>query len=99
MKLLTKEIIAKLPKFRSAGKDPLVVVKFFYPAGAATWYITEGEKEEDGDWMLYGLCDLYGNGGELGYVMLSELENTVVRGLHIERDLYWKPVPLSQVMK
>lgn len=101
MKLLTKEIIKTLPKLYSGEKnpDPTVVVKFFYPAGAATWYITEGEPEGD-DFRLFGLCDLYGDGGELGYVMLSELQNFKGRfSLGIERDLHWTPCPLSKVRR
>lgn len=45
MKLLTSEIIAKIPPLYSqenAGAAAKVVVKFFDPCGAATWYITEG---------------------------------------------------------
>lgn len=100
-KMLTKEVIAKLPKLYSQEKnpDPMVVLKFFNPCGAATWYITEGE-EENGDWRFFGLCDLFGDGGELGYVMLSELESVRLPfGLRIERDMYWTPKPLSAVQK
>lgn len=45
MKLLTKEILKKLPPLYSQddkGDDALAVVKFFNPTGAATWYATEG---------------------------------------------------------
>lgn len=100
MKLLTKEILATLPALYAQdgkGMEAIVHVKFFNPCGAATWYITEGS-EEDGDWRFFGLCDLFGDGGELGYVMLSELQSVrLMGGLKIERDLYWTPVPLSQV--
>ena len=37
---------------------------------------------------------------ELGYFSLSELEQTTgPLGLHIERDLYFKPTPLSEIRK
>ncbi len=37
---------------------------------------------------------------ELGYISLSELEQTTgPLGLHIERDLYFKPTPLSEIRK
>lgn len=37
---------------------------------------------------------------ELGYFSLHELATVKVRfGLSIERDLYWKPEPLSKVVK
>jgi len=72
--------------------DPHPVVKLFTPDGSATWLITEGFEEPDGDMRLFGLMDLGLGSPELGYVMLSEIED--VRGglgLPVERDLYFKP--------
>lgn len=54
--------------------DPRPVVKLFTPDGSATWLITEGYEEPDGDLLLFGLCDLGHGSPELGYVMLSEIE-------------------------
>ena len=98
MKLLTKEIANKLPALYSQDNvaDPVCVLKYFLQGW--TWYICEGGKQENGDWLFFGkvvspLCPE----GELGYVLLSELER--VRGgvgLGVERDLYWKDTPLSQ---
>lgn len=49
--------------------------------------ITEGEKQEDGDWLFYGYCNLFE--WEWGYVMLSELEDIALPfGLKIERETY-----------
>lgn len=103
MKLLTKEILATLPKLYSQekkGDDAIVYVKFFNPCGAATWYITEGSQEGD-DFIMFGLCDLFGDGGELGNVSLNELTSirTKPSGLGIERDLHWVPKPLKEVRK
>ena len=93
MKLLTKEIEAQLIK---AGPDrpaeeTAIVVKFFCPDGAATWFICDGHKAENGDWLLFGFCDLGDpQMAELGYVSLKELES--LRGglgLPVERDLYY----------
>lgn len=39
--------------------------------GTWEWFITEGRKEEDGDWLLFGLVN--GFEKEIGYVRLSEL--------------------------
>ena len=89
MKLLTKEIKAKLEKNRNMGwQEAKPIVKFFNPVGNATWLI--GEIEEDGDTM-FGLCDLGTGEPELGYVSLAELEAVDMQplGLGIERDLYW----------
>ena len=43
MKLLTQEIIKNFEKVgrQENSKDPLVIVKFFNPTGAGTWYATE----------------------------------------------------------
>ncbi len=93
MKLLTQEIIQRLPKLGSQeGKDPKdmkVIVKFFDPTGSWTWYVTEGEQREDGDWEFFGF--VHGFENELGYFTLSELEHAKdglrgLRGVPIERD-------------
>lgn len=92
MKLMTKEIEKKLQKSPlyskdGQGKEAEVVVKYFNPCGSATWLITEGEKQEDGDWLLYGYSKIID--WEWGYVLLSELEKIRLPfGLRIERDLH-----------
>ncbi len=99
MKLLTKAVEKSLPALYSQEEnpDPTVVVKFFHPVGAATWYITEGSWDGE-DFIMFGLCDLGMGYPELGYVSLNELQS--VRGplgLGVERDLHWTPKPLSAV--
>jgi len=97
MKLLTKKIRDSLPKLGTTQneKDPLARVKFFFPAGCATWFATE----YDGKDTFFGWAMLYPGCGELGYFSLSEMESVSVMGLHVERDLYFKPTPLSQATK
>lgn len=92
MKLLTKAIEAKIPPLYSTDgveiKD--IVVKFFCPSGSATWYVFEGSKHENGDWEFFGRADLFGDGGELGYFYLSQLEDlTCPFGLKVERDRHF----------
>ena len=89
MKLLTKEIEAKLPKLYSQEKvkDPKIVVKFFHPMSSWTWYTIEGEEIEDGDWRFFGM--VHGHEKELGYFHLSQLESVKVMGLGIERDKFF----------
>ena len=90
--LMTKELEKTLNKYPigsqdGKGMDAKVIVKYFNPCGAGTWLITEGEKQENGDWLLFGYCHLFE--WEWGYVMLSELESiTLPFGLSIERELY-----------
>lgn len=92
MMLMTKELEKEFNNYRlgsqdGKGMDAKVVVKYFNPCGAGTWLITEGEKQENGDWLLFGYCHLFE--WEWGYVMLSELENVRLPfGLSIEREIY-----------
>ena len=95
MKLWTKEIEQKARTYpigsqEGKGKDAEIIVKYFNPYGAGTWLITEAEKQEDGDWLLFGYCHIFE--WEWGYVMLSEIEHTKVNVLGckfpLERDLY-----------
>jgi Protein of unknown function (DUF2958) len=67
MKLLTKDILRRLPSIGSQpdkGLDALAVVKFFTPDSSWTWYASEF----DGS-MFYGL--VVGLEMELGYFSLS----------------------------
>ena len=77
-----------------AAPDPVPVVKFFNPCGAATWLATELDR--DGD-ILFGLADLGFGCPELGSFSLSELASVRLPfGLGIERDLSFASVhPLS----
>jgi len=94
MKLFTKAILDSLPPLYSQEKveDPIARVKFFNPCGIGTWYLTEYDPEEK---LGFGLCCLQEE--ELGYVSIEELEQVRLPfGLKIERDMHWKPRPLSQ---
>lgn len=89
-----------------------VILKYFFPAGAATWYVTEVSRE--GDYITFfglvtGLVE-----DELGYFTLNELaEVEVAAPVHfhnartgedrivkiptkIERDLYFTPCRLDE---
>lgn len=97
MQLLTQEIKTKLPELytqEEKGLDAVAQVKFFTPDGSWTWYATEF----DGIDTFFGLVDGYEK--ELGYFSLSELEKARGHlGLSIERDLYFKPTQLYNLMK
>ncbi|MEN5144559.1 DUF2958 domain-containing protein [Brevundimonas diminuta] len=67
--------------------DPVPVVKFFNPVGAATWLATE--LDGDGD-TLFGLADLGFGTPELRSFSLAEIESVRLPfGLAIERDLHF----------
>jgi len=101
MKLLTKEIIDKLPAVGTQdGKDPKtvpIVVKFFHCMSNYTWYATEGSRTESGDWEFFGL--VRGHETEFGYFTLSELESVKVHGLGIERDMHFGEHMLAEAME
>lgn len=97
MKLLTKEITAKLPKLYSQEKeaDPMVICKFFTPWTNWTWFVTEGDIEGN-DARFFGM--VHGHEKEMGYFMLSELQSVKGPfGLKIERDIHFTPCRLSEI--
>ena len=105
MKMLTKEIEATIPPlYTNEDKDPKdvpIVAKFFDPTGSWSWYVTEGEKQPDGDWTFFGY--VRGIEGELGYFKLSDLLHAKDKAvgmarLPIERDRHFHGKTLADVM-
>lgn len=97
MKLLTKANLTALPALGTThfdtGPEPVAVVKFFTPDSNWTWYASEF----DGQDTFFGLVD--GFEKELGYFSLAELESlTGPFGLHIERDRYFTPTNIKDLM-
>jgi hypothetical protein len=109
--LLDAESRARLPELYSGkekGLEALAQVKFFTPDAQWSWYASEGSPvDEDGyfdtdkpkvDFIFFGLVS--GLEVELGYFSLAELET--VRGplgLPIERDLYFEPKTLRELLE
>ncbi len=98
MMLLTKENEKSLPAMYSQEETPtgdqIAQVKFFTPDSNWTWYAVEYSPEER---MFFGLVD--GFEKELGYFSLDELATVRGKlGLPIERDRYFTPCKLSEVM-
>uniref|UniRef100_A0A6M3JHS3 DUF2958 domain-containing protein n=1 Tax=viral metagenome TaxID=1070528 RepID=A0A6M3JHS3_9ZZZZ len=94
MKLLTKELIKKLPPLYSQEnvEDPMAIVKFFDPCSNWTWYATEFDGKDTFFGLVQGLEE------EFGYFSLSELMGVKGRfGLGIERDLHFKPTQISKL--
>ena len=98
MKLMTKELEAKLPPLyanEELGNDAVALVKYFTPDADWTWYATEYDPDAK---QFFGLVD--GFERELGYFNLEELETLRgPLGLAVERDLYWKPTPLKSLLE
>lgn len=107
MKLLTKELEKIFEKYpigsqENLGGNAKVIAKFFNPVGAGTWLITEADKLENGDYEMYGYCNLGDDEmAEFGYISLSELQDIKLPfGMTIERDLYMsKDINIVDAMK
>lgn len=98
MKLLTKEILRKLPALGSADDvrlaDKVVQVKFFLPGSSWTWYAVEFDPESG---EFFGLVE--GIEWEWGSFMLQELEEIRLHGLFkVERDRYFRPARVSDLI-
>ena len=86
-KALRQALLANGAHRAGLDRDPVPVVKFFNPCGAATWLATE--LDADGD-TFFGLADLGFGCPELGSFSLTELAGVRNRfGLGIERDLHF----------
>ena len=99
MKLLTKKLLARFAKLgrQEDSSDPIVVAKFFNPAGAGTWYATEYDPASR---EFFGFVSIFGDwNDEWGSFSLTELESYRGKfGLGIERDLYFEEQPISKVI-
>jgi hypothetical protein len=95
--LLDAESREKLPPLYSGeelGLMAMAIVKFFTPDAGWSWFASEF----DGEDIFFGLVS--GLETELGHFSLSELQS--VRGplgLPIERDLYFEPQTLKDLME
>ena len=67
--------------------DPVPVLKWFTPDGAATWLVSELDPEDPD--RAFGLCDLGFGEPELGWIWMPEIRALRgALGLPVERDLY-----------
>jgi len=96
MKLLTKEILNRLPEIgRTDGNNEAkAVVKFFDPCGSSTWWAFEYDPI---DKRFFGVALIHEK--EVGYFMLDDLENYQgPLGLGIERDLHYDSETIHEIM-
>ena len=95
--LIPDSIRKQLPKLYSTEKeligDKIAYARYFFPMGAYTAYLLEyNPKSRIG----FGAVTM-GYGWELGNISLDEMEGVKVRGLGIERDLYFSPKKLHKI--
>ena len=82
--------------YQTDRQDDQAIAYLHYFSAGANWYISELDSDPDGAGQVqaFGLADLYGDGGDWGYISIAELvENGV------ELDLHWKPKPLADIGK
>ena len=95
--LMPDSIKRQLPKLYSTDKgligDKIAYARYFFPMGAYTAYLLEYDPKER---IGFGAVTM-GYGWELGTMSLDEMEEVKVRGLGIERDLYFKPTKLHEI--
>ena len=95
--LMPKAIEKSLPRLYTTEKELLgdrtAYARYFFPAGAYTAYLLEYDPKER---IGFGAVTM-GYGWELGNISIDEMEEVKVRGLRIERDLYFSPTKLHQI--
>ena len=95
--LMPDRIRKQLPKLYSTEKeligDKVAYARYFFPMGAYTAYLLEYDPKSR---IGFGAVTM-GYGWELGNMSLDEMEGVKVRGLGIERDLYFSPKKLHEI--
>ena len=95
--LMPDSIRKQLPKLYSTEKeligDKIAYARYFFPMGAYTAYLLEYDPKSR---IGFGAVTM-GYGWELGNMSLDEMEGVKVRGLGIERDLYFSPKKLHEI--
>ena len=96
--LMPKELIGLFQQHNEANRetsDPLIVARYFNPAWAQTWYMTE-YSADDGIFFCFVTGMPF---PEWGTVALSDfIELQLPLWLKIERDLYFDPKPFSEAV-
>jgi hypothetical protein len=97
---MTKELEKRFAEVGSQAEveDPVIVAKFFNPAGRGTWWATEYDATSK---IFFGYVSIFGDyNDEWGSFSLAELESyTSPFGTGIERDLYWTERKASSVIR
>lgn len=88
------DMIKAMPKtMEQDGKGDNAIVYLHYFTSSADWFIYEKDMETE-QHQAFGLADLFGDGGELGYISIIELLNNGA-----ELDFHWKPRTLGEARK
>ena len=97
--LMPDSIRKQLPKLYSTEKeligDKVAYARYFFPMGAYTAYLLEYDPKSR---IGFGAVTM-GYGWELGNMSLDEMEEVKIHGLGIERDLYFTPKKLHEIVE
>ena len=100
MKLMTKQLEKRFQEVGSQAnvEDPIIISKFFNPAGAGTWYATEYDLKRR---IFFGYVSIFGDhNDEWGSFSLDELRDFEGPfGIGIERDRFFIEKRASEVIK
>lgn len=94
--LFPEKLLQSVPALYSTegkGYDATAIIKLFHPFSTWNWYVVEF----DGSDLFYGL--VIGHEIELGYISRAEMELGEMQGLPFERDLYFEPTSLRDIIK
>lgn len=98
MKLLTNEILDRLPKLGATenDKDPILHAKLIEPSTLRNWY----PSEFDGENYMFGLIECAISGLSWCHFRLLELEEECnPPELSVQRDPDFQPTPASRIIK
>lgn len=100
MTLLEKiKTLKDLPKLyaQETNRNPTVYYKLFLPGTSWTWYITEGQQEDD-QFICFGYTYGLDEEPELGYFSIDELQEVKTKlQAKVELDITFEPAPWYNV--
>jgi hypothetical protein len=84
--------IRQMPEtYQTDGQGGAATVHLHYFKGGSDWFIIEKDSQPD-QLQTFWLADLYGDGGEVGYISIDEL-----RAINADLDFHWTPKTLAKV--
>lgn len=93
----SKEELAKIPKLYETENIPLEdkIIYMHFFVGGSDWFIAE----YDGKDIFFGFAVLNSDymNAEWGYAPFSELKEINIKGIQIDRDLFWEARKTSEV--
>ncbi|MCA9734271.1 MAG: DUF2958 domain-containing protein [Deferribacteres bacterium] len=90
----TQEELVLIPRLYETEHIPVEekIIHLHFFIGQCDWYIAEF----DGGDLFFGYANLGDDEmAEWGYISFQELKDICIRGIEVDRDLYWKPKKFS----